>query len=192
MAFALFKHRLFPSLHRMIKRPLPWTTSVHMNRALTKANGFSPIDNRPSVRWFGARSKFVHRRKNRTLFVRQSIEREELRLFDLNLFLESVMKTSAFDEIREAFEFVDVPLPACFDLSKPFQSDSKLTSNASSLRVGSALFLRPIHRFSVRSSQASFFHTTIPPNEPHRLNAKYRTVKLRPFECRRYSFFFFF
>ncbi len=29
------------------------------------------------------------------------------------------------------FEFVDVPLPACFDLSKPYQSEMKTSSNDS-------------------------------------------------------------
>jgi hypothetical protein len=29
------------------------------------------------------------------------------------------------------FEFVEVPLPACFDLSKPYQSEMKTSSNDS-------------------------------------------------------------
>jgi hypothetical protein len=38
--------------------------------------------------------------------------------------------TNSFNE----FEFIDVPLPACFDLSKPYQPDMK-TSDSSSLHV---------------------------------------------------------
>ena len=113
---------------------------------------------------------------------RKSINREREREdshCSIGTVLESVMKTSTFDEIKEAFEFVDVPLPACFDLSKPFQVESKFTSNASSLRVCTLFLLfMVIHRVSVRSSQVSYCRDTLPPKD-HWLKTKNSTVRLR-------------
>jgi hypothetical protein len=50
--------------------------------------------------------------------------------------LQSIGKARPCDELRDGFEFVEVPLPECFDLSKPFQS-SNTASMISSLRVRS-------------------------------------------------------
>ena len=50
--------------------------------------------------------------------------------------LESMVKATSFDELRDGFEFVEVPLPECFDLSKPFKS-SHTGSMINSLRVRS-------------------------------------------------------
>ena len=50
--------------------------------------------------------------------------------------LQSIAKATSSDELRDGFEFVEVPLPECFDLSKPFQS-SNAGSMINSLRVRS-------------------------------------------------------
>ena len=49
------------------------------------------------------------------------------------------------NEPKETFEFVEIPLPACFDLSKPYQSEI-ITSSNNSLRV--SLFYVPIFLLS--------------------------------------------
>ena len=41
-------------------------------------------------------------------------------------------------DVKEAFELIDVPLPSCFDLSKPYQSQMR-TSSDDSLRCVSRI-----------------------------------------------------
>jgi hypothetical protein len=57
--------------------------------------------------------------------------------------------TNSFNE----FEFIEVPLPACFDLSKPYQPDMK-TSDSSSLHVN--LFYSTHILYSLLFFQSSF------------------------------------
>jgi len=58
-------------------------------------------------------------------------------------------------EPKEIFEFIDVPLPACFDLSKPYQS----VSSNNSLHVNMFYFF--IQFLFLYFSQALFYHVQI-------------------------------
>jgi hypothetical protein len=82
-------------------------------------------------------------------------------------------------EIKETFEFVDVPLPACFDLSKPYQStstDNSLHSSfilrrLNSIDTQSDLLTEPLQSpyFSDSDSLSAFMNSPSPiltkPNE---------------------------
>jgi hypothetical protein len=51
-----------------------------------------------------------------------------------NLLDESITSSNSINELNEAFEFLEVPLPACFDLTKPYHTDMS-TSGSTSLLV---------------------------------------------------------
>ena len=51
------------------------------------------------------------------------------------------VKNTNQERLTEVFECVDVPLPACFDLTKPFQFESKTNSNRSSLHQSTSTLL---------------------------------------------------
>lgn len=60
--------------------------------------------------------------------------------------------------MKETFDFIEVPLPACFDLSKPYQS----TCDEQSIRVRISIDLDTEFQFSFFFSQVFFSHVRFP------------------------------
>lgn len=64
--------------------------------------------------------------------------------------MQSIATATSFDELKDGFEFVEVPLPECFDLSKPFQSSNR-ESMVNSLR--SSLTLSQVDSIELASER---------------------------------------